>query len=152
MVQLSHPCMTTEKIIEFTIWTFVSKVMSLLFNMLSRFVIAFLPRSKHFPISWLQSERMAEIQKSNNPKCWSGYRAKGTYIHYWWKCKMVQPFGRHSRGFSQSYSLTIRGSKDAPWNPHNWKLMSTQNLNTNIYRNFIYNCPKPESAKMFFKK
>ena len=152
MVQLSHPCMTTEKITEFTIWTFVSKAMSLLFNMLSRFVIAFLPRSKHFPISWLQSERMAKIQKSNNPKCWSGYRAKGTYIHYWWKCKMVQPFGRHSRGFSQSCSLTIWGSKDAPWNPHKWKLMSTQNLNTNIYRNFIYNCAKPESAKMFFKK
>ena len=46
--QLSHPYMTTGKTIAFTIWTFVSKVMSLLFNMLSRFVIAFLPRSKHF--------------------------------------------------------------------------------------------------------
>ena len=55
MVQLSHPYMTIGKIIPLTIWTFVSKVMSLLFNMLSRFVIAFLPRSKHLLISWLQS-------------------------------------------------------------------------------------------------
>ena len=47
MVQFSHPYMTTGNSIALTIWTFVSKVMSLLFNMLSRFVIAFLPRSKH---------------------------------------------------------------------------------------------------------
>ena len=47
MVQLSHPYMTTGKTIALTSWTFVDKVMSLLFNMLSRLVIAFLPRSKH---------------------------------------------------------------------------------------------------------
>ena len=52
-VQLSHPYMTTGKIIALTRWTFVGKVMSLLFNMLSRFVIAFLVRSKHLLISWL---------------------------------------------------------------------------------------------------
>ena len=56
MVQLSHHLyMTTGKSIVFTIWTFVSKVISLLFSMLSRFVVAFLPRSKHLLISWLQS-------------------------------------------------------------------------------------------------
>ena len=55
MVQLSHPYMTTGKTIALIIWTFVSKVISLLFNMLSRFVIAFLPRSKCLLISWLQS-------------------------------------------------------------------------------------------------
>ena len=55
MVQLSHPYMTTGKTIALTIWTFVGKVMSLLFNMLSRFVIAFLPRSKHLLILWQQS-------------------------------------------------------------------------------------------------
>ena len=54
MVQLSHPYMTTGKTIALTVWTFVGKVMSLLFNTLSRFVIAFLPRSKHL-FSWLQS-------------------------------------------------------------------------------------------------
>ena len=53
--QLSHPYMTTRKTIALTRWTFVGKVMSLLFNMLSRLVIAFLPRSKHLLISWLQS-------------------------------------------------------------------------------------------------
>ena len=55
IIELSHPYMTTGKTIALTRWTFVSKVMSLLFNMLSRLVIAFLPRSKHVLISWLQS-------------------------------------------------------------------------------------------------
>ena len=53
MVQLSHLFMTTGKTIALTLWTFVGKVMSLLFNILSRFIIAFLPRSKHLLISWL---------------------------------------------------------------------------------------------------
>ena len=53
MVQLSHPYMTTGKTIALTRQTFVGKVMSLLFNMLSRLVTAFLPRSKHLLISWL---------------------------------------------------------------------------------------------------
>ena len=53
--QLSHPYMTTGKTIALTRRTFVGKIMSLLFNMLSRLVITFLPRSKHFLISWLQS-------------------------------------------------------------------------------------------------
>ena len=55
MVQLSHPYTTPGKAIALTRRTFVGKVMSLLFNMLSRLVIAFLPRSKHLLISWLQS-------------------------------------------------------------------------------------------------
>ena len=55
MVQLSHPYITTGKTVALTKWTSVGKVMSLLFNMLSRFVIAFLPRSKHLLISWLQA-------------------------------------------------------------------------------------------------
>ena len=55
MVQLSHPYMTTGKTITLTRQTFVAKIMSLLFNMLSRLVITFLPRSKHLLISWLQS-------------------------------------------------------------------------------------------------
>ena len=55
IVQLSHPYMTTGKTIAVTRQTFVGKVMSLLFNMLSRLVITFLPRSKRLLISWLQS-------------------------------------------------------------------------------------------------
>ena len=54
MLQLSHLYMTTGQTIALTIWTFVGKVVSLLFHMLSRCVIAFLPRSKHLLISWLQ--------------------------------------------------------------------------------------------------
>ena len=57
MVQLSHPYMTTGKTMALTRWTFIGKVMSLLFNMLSRLVITFLPRSKHLSISWLQWSR-----------------------------------------------------------------------------------------------
>ena len=55
IVQLSHPCMTTGKTIALTRWTSVGKVMSLLFNMLSRLVITYLPRNKCLLISWLQS-------------------------------------------------------------------------------------------------
>ena len=54
MVQLSHPFMTTGKNITLTRWAFIGKVMSLLFNMLSRLVITFLPKSKRILISWLQ--------------------------------------------------------------------------------------------------
>ena len=55
IVQLTHPYITTGKTVALTRWTFVGKVMSLLFNMLSTLVTAFLPRSKHLLISWLQS-------------------------------------------------------------------------------------------------
>ena len=62
MVQLSHLYMTTGKTIALTLWTFVSKVMSLFFNMLSRFVIAFLPRSKCLLMSWWQSPSMVILE------------------------------------------------------------------------------------------
>ena len=64
MVQLSHPYVTTGKTIALTIWTFVGKIMSLLFDMLSRFVIAFLPRSKCLLISWLQSPSAMVLEKT----------------------------------------------------------------------------------------
>ena len=62
IVQLSRPYMTTEKTIALTRQTFVGKVMSLLFNMLPRLVIAFLPRSKCLLISWLQSPSAAILE------------------------------------------------------------------------------------------
>ena len=62
MVQLSHPYMTTGKTIALTRWTFVGKVISLLFNILSRFVIAFLPRNKLLLISWLQSPSVVILE------------------------------------------------------------------------------------------
>ena len=62
MIQLSHLYMTTGKTIALTRWTFVSKVMSLLFNMLSRFIMGFLPRSSRLLISWLQSLSTAILE------------------------------------------------------------------------------------------
>ena len=64
IVQLSYPYMTTGKTIALTRWTFVGKVLSLLFNMLSRLVITFLPRNKHLLISWLQSPSFGAQKKS----------------------------------------------------------------------------------------
>ena len=71
IVQLSHLYMTTEKTIALTRWTFVDKVMSLLFDMLSRLVIAFLPRSKRLLVSWLQSPSavILEPKKINSCHC-----------------------------------------------------------------------------------
>ena len=68
--QLSHPYMTTGKTIALTRWTFVGKVMSLLLNMLSRLVIPFLPRSKHFLISWLQSPSAVILAPEKNKVCY----------------------------------------------------------------------------------
>ena len=69
-VQLSHLFMTTGKTIALTIWRFVGKVMSLLFNMLYRFVIAFLPRSKHLLISWLQSPSAVILELEKKCLSW----------------------------------------------------------------------------------
>ena len=66
MVQLSHSYMTTGKTIALTRRVFVGKVMSLLFNMLSRLVITFLPRSKHLLISWLQSPSAMILEPPQN--------------------------------------------------------------------------------------
>ena len=69
MVQLSYPYMTTGKTIALSLWTFVGKMMSLLFNTLSLFVIAFLPRSKHLLISWLQSPSAMTLEPKNGIRC-----------------------------------------------------------------------------------
>ena len=66
IVQVSHPYVTSGKTIALTIWTFVGKVMSLLFNMLSRLVLTFLPRSKHLLISWLQSPSEVILEPPQN--------------------------------------------------------------------------------------
>ena len=70
IVQLSHPYMTTGKAIVLTRWSFVGKVMSLLFNMLSRLVITFLPRSKRLLISWLQSPSAVILEPPQNKICY----------------------------------------------------------------------------------
>ena len=69
MVQLAHPYMTTGKTIALTRWAFVDKVISLLFNTLSRLVIAFLPRSKCLLISWLVSHHLQWFWSPKNKVC-----------------------------------------------------------------------------------
>ena len=69
IVQLSHPYMTTGKTMALTRWMFVGNLMSLLFNMLSRLVIAFLPRSKCLLISWLQSPSAVILEPKKNKAC-----------------------------------------------------------------------------------
>ena len=69
IVQLSHPYMNTGKTIALNRWTFVDKVMSLLFNMLSSLVITFLPRSKHLLISWLHSPSVVIFGAPQNKVC-----------------------------------------------------------------------------------
>ena len=68
-VQLSHPYLTTGKTIALTRWTFAGKVISLLFKMLSRLVLTFLPRSKRLLISWLQSPAAVILEPPKNKVC-----------------------------------------------------------------------------------
>ena len=78
-VQLSHPYMTTGKTITLARWTFIGKVMSLLFNMLSRLVITFLPRSKHLLILWLQSPSAVILEPPKN-KIWHCFHCFPSYF------------------------------------------------------------------------
>ena len=112
IVQLSHAYMTTGKTIALTRWTFVSKVMSLLFNMLSTLVIAFLPRSKRLLISWLQSPICSDFQAPQNKvshclPCFPIYLpwSNGTRCHdlHCFECWVLSqlfhsPLSRSSRG------------------------------------------------------
>ena len=78
-VQLSHPHMTTEKTTALTRWTFVGRVISLLFNMLSRLVITFLPRSKRLLILWLQSPSAVILEPLQN-KVWHCFHCFPIYF------------------------------------------------------------------------
>ena len=80
IVQVSHPRMTTGKTTALTIWIFVGKVMSSLFNTLSRFVIAFLPRSKHLLVLWLQLPS-AMILEPQTIKCHCSHEHNEKVIH-----------------------------------------------------------------------
>ena len=81
IVQLSHPYMTTGKTIALSRWIFVGKVMSLLFNMLSKLVIAFLPRSKFLLISWLQSLSAVILEPQNSLSLFPHQ-----FAMKWWDC------------------------------------------------------------------
>ena len=109
MLQLSHPYMTTGKTIALTTRTFVGKVMSLLYNMLSRLVITILPRSKHLLISWLQSPA--------TPRPRSGAAARRSYptSKEQWMCghrraKRSYSMFKFRRGFCEEIPL-IQGKE-----------------------------------------
>ena len=109
MVQLSHPFVTTDGTIALTLWTFVSKVISLIFNTLSRFVIAFLPGGKHLLMSWLyllstvnlEHKVIKSIAASTFFSTWrikniletGNCRCVVSATHYWVK-KDMTPFNR----------------------------------------------------------
>ena len=101
MVQLSHPYMTTGKIITLTRRIFVSKVMSLLFNVLSRLFIAFLPRGKHLLISWLQWPSAVILEPQNIksvtvftvfPSIWQELMGPDTMILVFWMLRFKPTF------------------------------------------------------------
>ena len=104
MVQLSHPYMATEKNIALTIWTFVSKLMFLLFNMLSMFIIAFLPRSKRLLISWLQPPSTVILE----PK-----KVKSLNIY------IVSPSICHEV-MGPDVMITLLWELPFPWEPNSW--------------------------------
>ena len=109
IVQLSHPYMTTGKTIALTRWTFVGKVMSLLFHMLSRLVTTFLPRSKCLLISWLQSlfAVILEPKKIKSVTFSIVSPFTGWYLMIWSKyseCWVLSQF------FQSPLSLSLRGS------------------------------------------
>ena len=81
MVQLSHSYMTTGKTIALTLQTFVSKVMPVLFNTLSSFLVAFLPRSKHLLISWLQSPSTVILEPKKIKSVTASTFSPSTFLH-----------------------------------------------------------------------
>ena len=122
MVQLSHPYMTTGKAIALTRLTFVGKVMSLLFSMPSRFVVAFLPRSKRLLISWLQSPSAVILE----PKKIKSHTVSTVYpsishevmgpeamiLIFWmlsFKPTFHSPLSLSSRGFLDCFTLCHKG-------------------------------------------
>ena len=111
-VQLSHPYMTTGKTIALTRWTFVGKVMSLLFNMLSRLVITFLPRSKRLLISWLQSPSAVILEPPKN-EVWHCFHCFPIYFPWsdGTRCHLAPP--KYKRKRRKMYSSVCPGGQ---WN------------------------------------
>ena len=104
MAQLSHPCMTPGKAIALTRWTFVGKVISLLFNTLSRFIIALLPRRKCVLISWLQSLSTLFLESK---KIISNLNLRGSN-----NLSDIFPFS-YQRGFSSLIGVDISVQKNS---------------------------------------
>ena len=114
-VHLSHPCLTSGKTVALTRQTFVGKVMSLLFNMLSGLVITFLPRSKHLLISWLQSPSAVILEppkiksatvSTDSPSIYHEVMGPDVMIFVFWMLSVKPTFSL----FHSPLSLSSRGS------------------------------------------
>ena len=115
MVQLSHMYLTTRKTIALTVWIFVTKVMSLLSNMLSRFVIDFLPRNKHLLISWLAVAIHSDFGAQENKICHC-FNFFPFYLPWseWWDQMLWSSFFECwvlSQLFHSPLSPSLRGSE-----------------------------------------
>ena len=112
IVQLSHPYMTTGKTIALTRQTFVGKVLSLLFNMMSRLVIAFLPRSKRLLISWLQSPSAVILESKKIKSVTVSTFPLSIYMKWWDRMPRSSVFEcwALSQLFHSPLSLSSRGS------------------------------------------
>ena len=122
MVQLSHPYLTTGKLIVLTIWTFVGKVISLFFNTLSRFAMPFLPSSKHLLISWFQSPSTVILEPKKiksvtvsivSPSMWHKVMGPYALIFGFWVLSFKPAFSLQSftfikKLFSSSLCSAIR--------------------------------------------
>ena len=115
IVQISHPYMTTGKTIALTGWTFVGKVISLLFNVLSRLIIAILPRSKHLLISWLQSP-FAVILEPHKIKSATVSTVSPSVCMNWWD---QIPWSQFSECWvwSQLFHFLLSNSSRVSWFP-----------------------------------
>ena len=127
MVQLSHPYMTTKEAIALTVQTLVGEVLSLLFNTMSRFVIAFLPRSKHLLISWLQSlsavilepKKIKSVTASNfSPSICHEVMGLNALIIVFWMLSFKPPFSLFS--FTRLSSRLFSSSSLSAIEWHTW--------------------------------
>ena len=114
MVHLSHLYMATGKTIALTIRTFVSKVMSLLFNMLFRFVIAFLPRNKHLLISWQQSSLVSQTVNNLPAICEPWIQSLGQ------KDPLEKGMATHSSIFAGEFHGQRKLAGYSPWGSKEW--------------------------------
>ena len=116
MVQLSHPHITTGKTMAFSIWTFIGKVMSLLFNTLCSFVMAFLPRSKRLSVSWLQSPFAVILEPKkiichcfhSPPLICHEWRDHTPWSSFFWMFTFKSPYSLFSFSFVKNSFVVLR--------------------------------------------